>query len=138
MISVDYRSRVPLYQQLVENVENLTARGLLKPDSQLPSVRSLAMELAINPNTIQRAYTELERRGVVYSLAGRGSFIASSPDSLVKAKQERLLTQIAACIDEGLDLGLTKEELLNTCHKAAQTIKAQTINKSEKGCENHD
>ena len=120
MISVDYRSRTPLYQQLVDNIEDAAARGFLPPDSQLPSVRALAMELSINPNTIQRAYTELERRKVIYSLAGRGSFVSGSPDDLLKAKRERLLAQITALAREGLELGLTEEELQKTCRGAAQ------------------
>jgi len=122
MISVDYRSRTPLYQQLVDNIEDLAARGFLGPDSQLPSVRALAMELSINPNTIQRAYTELERRGVIYSLAGRGSFVCGSPDALLQAKRERLLTQLAALAREGLELGIPPNELLQACRAAARII----------------
>jgi GntR family transcriptional regulator len=133
MISVDYRSRTPLYQQLVDNIEDLAARGFLPPDSQLPSVRALAMELSINPNTIQRAYTELERRGVIYSLAGRGSFVGGSPEALLKAKRERLLAQISALMREGLELGLALDELLETCRAAARMQQ-----NSEKGSENHD
>ncbi|MDO4732644.1 MAG: GntR family transcriptional regulator, partial [Bacillota bacterium] len=74
MFAIDYKSRVPLYQQIVENVEKLTLRGILLPEQQLPSVRALAMELSINPNTIAKAYAELEARGLIYSLPGRGSF----------------------------------------------------------------
>ncbi|MCL1905721.1 MAG: GntR family transcriptional regulator [Clostridiales bacterium] len=133
MISVDYRSRTPLYRQLVDNIEDAAARGFLPPDSQLPSVRSLAMELSINPNTIQRAYTELERRGVIYSLAGRGSFVCGSPAALLQAKRERLLSQLADHIREGLELGLTAEELLKTCHAAAQ----RTAN-SKEGSDDYD
>jgi len=133
MISVDYRSRTPLYQQLVDNIEDLAARGFLEPDSQLPSVRALAMELSINPNTIQRAYTELERRGVIYSLAGRGSFVGGSPEALLQAKRQRLLAQLAAQAHEGLELGIPLEELLHTCRAAAHNTKI-----SRKGSENHD
>jgi len=132
MISVDYRSRQPLYQQLVENIEDLAARMLLPPDSQLPSVRTLAMELSINPNTIQRAYTELERRGVIYSLAGRGSFVSSQPEGLLQAKRERLLAQLAALTRQGLELGLTPEELLQACRAATAP------SSPGKGHENHD
>lgn len=133
MISVDYRSRTPLYQQLVDNIEDLAARGFLAPESQLPSVRALAMELSINPNTIQRAYTELERRGVVYSLAGRGSFVGGSPEALLQAKRQRLLAQVAAQVREGLKLGIPLEELLQTCRAAARSTENQ-----QKGSENHD
>ncbi|MEG1501037.1 MAG: GntR family transcriptional regulator, partial [Clostridiales bacterium] len=63
MITIDYKDRRPIYQQLITNIENMAINGILPVDSQLPSVRSLAMELSINPNTIQRAYQELEKKG---------------------------------------------------------------------------
>ena len=65
MILIDYKDRRPIYEQVVEKMADLMVRGILPQDSQLPSVRSLAMELAINPNTIQRAYAELERQGYI-------------------------------------------------------------------------
>ena len=89
MITVDYRDRRPLYQQLIDNIEALIASGLLAADEQLPSVRQLAVELAINPNTIQKAYSELDRRGVVYSVPGKGSFV--SIDALEKIGDRRRL-----------------------------------------------
>ena len=76
MILIDYKDRRPLYEQIVEKLSDLMVRGVLAQDSQLPSVRSLATELSINPNTIQRAYAELERQGYIYSVKGRGSFVA--------------------------------------------------------------
>ena len=65
MIFIDYKSRKPIYEQLVDNIKSLIVSGVLQRDDQLPSVRQLAQELAINPNTIQKAYTELERQGVI-------------------------------------------------------------------------
>ncbi len=76
MIIIDYKDRRPIYEQVIERFQDLIVKGVLKPDSQLPSVRSLAMELSINPNTIQRAYTELERQGCIYSVKGRGSVVS--------------------------------------------------------------
>ena len=67
MLSIDLKSRTPLYQQIIANIEELVARGIWAQDMPLPSVRQLAVELAINPNTIQRAYAELEAHGVIYS-----------------------------------------------------------------------
>ena len=81
MITIDYKDRRPLYQQLMEKIEELALNGLIQADEQLPSVRSLAVELAINPNTIQRAYGELEKKGIVYSVPGRGSFLAASQEA---------------------------------------------------------
>ena len=74
MIKIDYRDARPIYEQVVDGIEGLALRGALPADTQLPSVRQLAMELSINPNTIQRAYGELERRGVIYAAKGRGNF----------------------------------------------------------------
>ena len=91
------------------------------------------MELSINPNTIQRAYTELERRGVIYSLAGRGSFVGNSPESLLQAKRARLLGQLSALLQDGLNLGLSEQELLQTC-RAAMRITENL----QKGSDNHD
>ena len=73
MILLDYKDRRPIYEQVVEKLQDLMICGVLEQDSQLPSVRSLATDLSINPNTIQRAYAELERRGFIYSVKGRGS-----------------------------------------------------------------
>ena len=78
MIKIDYRDARPIYEQVVDGIEGLALRGALPADTQLPSVRQLAMELSINPNTIQRAYGELERRGVIYAAKGRGNFISDN------------------------------------------------------------
>lgn len=82
MIKIDYRDARPIYEQVVDGIEGLALRGALPADTQLPSVRQLAMELSINPNTIQRAYGELERRGVIYAAKGRGNFISDNAAAL--------------------------------------------------------
>ena len=81
MISIDSRDPRPLYEQVVDGFRRLIVAGALQPDDKLPSVRSLATQLAINPNTIQRAYRELEAAGYVYSSAGRGSFVAATTET---------------------------------------------------------
>ena len=96
MFSIDYRSRTPIYRQIIDNVENLAARGVLQPDGQLPSVRSLAVELSINPNTIAKAYSELEAKGIIYSLPGRGSFLCGNSCAL------RRRSPIRSCSEWGL------------------------------------
>lgn len=95
MIFIDYKSRKPIYEQIIENIKSLIVSGVLQRDDQLPSVRQLAQELAINPNTIQKAYAELERQGVIYSLKGRGSFVGSSLQELRTVQQKELLEQLA-------------------------------------------
>ena len=76
MIRLDYRDSRPIYEQVRDGLRRLMVTGVMQPGEQLPSVRSLAMELAINPNTIQRAYAQLEQEGYVYSVSGRGTFVA--------------------------------------------------------------
>lgn len=95
MICIDYKSRKPIYEQIIDNIKSLIVSGVLKRDEQLPSVRQMAQELAINPNTIQKAYTELEREGIIYSLKGRGSFVGSSLQELRTVQQKALLEQLA-------------------------------------------
>lgn len=100
MILIDYKDRRPIYEQVAEKLSDLMVRGILEQNSQLPSVRSLATELSINPNTIQRAYAQLERQGYIYSVKGRGSFVAENNQIRAQKKQEvfrslRLLTEEA-------------------------------------------
>ena len=78
MITLDYRDRRPLYEQVIERFQDLMFKGVLKQDDKMPSVRSLATDLSINPNTIQRAYAELERQGFIYSIKGKGCFVADT------------------------------------------------------------
>lgn len=83
MISIDTRSRVPIYTQLEKQIIKLINLGVYETDSPLPSVRSMACELGINPNTVAKAYKELEQQGVVYTVAGKGLFVSSSDLSSV-------------------------------------------------------
>ena len=110
MILIGYQDRRPLYEQIVEKFKMLIMRGILEPDSQMPSVRSLAAELSINPNTIQRAYAELERQGFIYPVKGRGNFV--SPDLKVKEERRReYLEKLKGLLQEGRDMGLSREEI---------------------------
>ena len=110
-IYVDLRSRTPIFEQIIDAVQDLAIRGLMQPDEPLPSVRALAAELAINPNTIQKAYAELERRGVSYSLPGRGNFIASDLSALRSAHRAELLAQIAQSMESAAAYGVSRAEI---------------------------
>jgi len=112
MILIDYKDRRPIYEQIAERFQELILKGVLEPDSQLPSVRNLAMELSINPNTIQRAYAELERGGYIYSVKGRGNFIAAN-DRLVQCKREEILEEVKELVRKAKDMGVSKEHLLD-------------------------
>lgn len=116
MIILDYRDRRPIYEQVVERFQELMMTGVLRADSQLPSVRSLAMELSINPNTIQRAYAELEHRGYIYSVKGKGSFVADN-DQVKKAGLEAVLTHQEELAREARKLGVREEQLCDIIHQ---------------------
>ena len=111
MILIDYKDRRPIYEQIVEKIETLVLKGVFEPDSMLPSVRSLAMELSINPNTIQRAYAELERKGITYTVKGKGSFV-SSRNELIDSKKEELKMTLQTTFLQAKEIGFTKEELI--------------------------
>ena len=119
MISINNRDPRPIYLQIKENLIKLILSGALEKDERLPSVRELAGSLAINPNTIQRAYRELESEGFVYSLAGKGSFVASLSEVDQGRKKEKL-DQFKAAARELLSLGMTAEELRQILEAAQQ------------------
>lgn len=103
--------RRPIYEQIVEKMSELMIRGALSENSSLPSVRNLAAELSINPNTVQRAYIELEQEGYIYSVKGKGSFV-SPLDDIRDRKCEELLSEIRADIDKAVHAGIKEEELI--------------------------
>ena len=111
LIQISLRSGGPIYQQLKEEVIRLACEGILAPDEQLPSVRSLAAELAINPNTIQRAYRELEIEGYIYSVAGKGSFVGMR-NEVDESRKAELIARLTAAARELRYLGMTDEELI--------------------------
>ena len=111
MIRIDYRDARPIYEQVVDQVESLALRGALPSGSQLPSVRQLAVELSINPNTIQRAYAELELRGVIYAAKGRGNFISDDMAVLRTRRLEEIGAQIGALVVQARALGATEAQL---------------------------
>lgn len=111
MILLDYRDKRPIYEQIVEKLEKLIVSGALEADSKMPGVRSLGVELSVNPNTIQRAYTLLEQDGYIYTVSGRGSFVAPEGEWRDGKRKEALADWKKAT--EGAKLaGLTREELL--------------------------
>ncbi len=111
MIVLDYRDSRPLYQQVKDSLRRMMLTGLLEPDEKLPSVRSLATQLAINPNTIQRAYAELEAEGYIYAVAGRGSFVSAGDGEHLRRIAE-LTGRLVPLLEELKSLGYTREQLL--------------------------
>lgn len=110
MISLNYRDPRPIYEQIVDSVRRLVISGAMAPDDKLPSVRDLASQLAINPNTIARSYRELEAEGWIYSISGRGSYIAQRSE-VEDSRRQDLLKQFDATGRELLFLGSSLGEL---------------------------
>ncbi|NCB62047.1 MAG: GntR family transcriptional regulator [Clostridia bacterium] len=110
MLSLNYRDARPIYEQVKDGLRHLVVTGAIQAGERLPSIRAMASSLAINPNTIQRAYESLEQEGYLYSVAGKGSF-ASPQSDVNKERREALLQQLDAALAELLYLGMTPEEL---------------------------
>jgi len=111
MFQVDAMSRIPVYEQIVEQMERFILAGIMNPNDKLPSVRNLSVELAINPNTIQKSYTELDRRGVIYSVPGRGSFVAADALERIGGNKRMKLNELKELMNELKLAGITFEEV---------------------------
>ena len=104
MIRIDFRDRRPIYEQLITNIKELIMHGVFAEDEQLPSVRALASELGINPNTIQKAYSELERQGITYTVYGKGCFVSHSSDKILESKRQDLMKKIESIAREAAEI----------------------------------
>ena len=112
MLQIDYKSGVSICEQVVNGFIRLKALGVLKGGQQLPSVRALASQLAVNPNTVQKAYTVLETNGIIYSVKGKGSFL-SDDEKAHNAVRENACESFRNAIHSAIELGLEKEELIS-------------------------
>ena len=122
MIIIDYSDKRPIYEQIVERFQALILNGVMEADEKLPSVRSLAMELSINPNTIQRAYAELERDGYIYTVKGRGNFVRENKDLKLR-QQEKLLNKLEELTYSCLQQGIDGDKLLEHVKKIVEEVK---------------
>lgn len=114
MFNIDLQSRIPIYEQLRKNIIELIIKGALKENDQLPSIRNLAKDLSINPNTIAKAYQLLEHDGIIYSNMGRGSFISPVKHDIVN---DYILSDFDKTVSEALKIGISKEELIERIQK---------------------
>lgn len=113
MIWIDYKDSRPIFEQIVEKYEKLILHGAIEANTQMPSIRKLAMELSLNPNTVQKAYAELERRGYTYTVKGKGVFVNYDPKQKA-AKTEQVLESIQALVSEAMELGLSQDEIISS------------------------
>lgn len=111
MFTIDLTSRTPIYEQIYFKIIELVIKGSLKENDQIPSVRNLAKDTGVNPNTVAKAYQELERNGIIYSLTGRGSFIAKIDNSLIK---EFILSDFDSSVRKAITNGADSYELKET------------------------
>jgi len=118
---IESSSRVPIYRQLVGQIREAVARGRLKADERLPSVRDLSRQLVINPNTVARVYTELEREGILNTRPGLGVFVAQPKTDLTKrARKDRLICLVDGLLTETVHLGFPADELLTVISERLQ------------------
>ena len=112
MFQINIFNRKPIYEQLIDQTERLILTGILTEEEQLPSVRSLSVELSVNPNTIQKAYTMLEQEGFIYPVRGRGNFV-SGDETLKKKKQERVYCSLQELVRQGKTLEIPQETFIS-------------------------
>ncbi len=117
MIILDYRDSRPIYEQVVEKFKMLILKGVLTQDEKMPSVRNLAMELSINPNTIQRAYATLESQGYIYTVKGKGNFV-SDKASLIKDYQKEISSQLNEICKQAASAGMSREEFITLVNES--------------------
>ena len=111
MFQIDIMSRIPVYEQLIRQTEKFILLGVLKEGDKLPSVRQLSAELSINPNTIQKAFTELDRRGIIFSVNGRGNFVADKALKALEVSRRSSFSDIKDQIKDFALAGISRAEL---------------------------
>ena len=121
MIQIDLQSRVPLYEQLQEQIIRLSMLGILDENQQLPSVRALAREVGVNPNTVAKACQQLEQQGIIYTVSGRGSFV--SPDVLsLQSLRQAALQEVLDAVDKALSRGVSPQQLLDAIRQQLDSL----------------
>jgi GntR family transcriptional regulator len=122
-ISIDASSDVPIFRQIVQQIKTAVAMGRLQPEDPLPSVRHLAVELAVNPNTVARAYLDLEIEGVIYKRQGAGTFVSTQGVRVSKNERRKVLSELMEkALVEGVNLGLDEEELREAFERVLEKI----------------
>ena len=122
MILINHKDRRPIYEQIIERFEQMILCGALETNAPMPSVRSLAMELSLNPNTIQRAYQELERAGYIYAIKGKGGFVSETSQNADKKRQE-VKKEMREGIEKALFAGISAQELRQMLEECIEEAK---------------
>lgn len=127
MLQLNPKDHSPIYQQIKEQLKTMIVGGVLKADDKIPSVRELAQMLTINPNTIQKAYKELEQEGFIYSVRGKGSFVTPQDNALRSIREQDLLTDLEKAVKELMYIQVPYQQVVSLIEK---------IYKEEDGCNN--
>ncbi len=117
MFTIDPMSRCPVYEQLIDQIEKYILTGILAPGSQLPSVRNLSVELSVNPNTIQKAYSDLDSRKIIFSVPGKGCFVAENAVVLLGEYSRKQLGELETTLAQLKLAGLSKAEIISVVEK---------------------
>lgn len=122
-VSINQDDGVPYYQQLVRQIKHLIATGRLRPDDELPPVRVLAQQLVVNPNTVVRAYRELEVAGLIYKRRGAGTYVSSGGTPYTQIECQRILSErVDALLVEGRTLGFETEDIVELLRARGKTL----------------
>lgn len=116
-INLDYQSRIPIYEQIVNNIEKYVAVGILREKSHIPSIRELANNLGINPNTVKKAYDILENKGVIMTISTKGTFISNNTKMVLENKIDKEINLIKDKIRELENMGISKKEIMKRIEK---------------------
>lgn len=112
MINLDYQNRTPIYEQIISEIERYVALEILKPNEQIPSIRELASNLGINPNTVKKAYDILETKKVIKTISTKGTFISDSTKEVIENKKQEIILEIKEKVDMLIALGMNKEDII--------------------------
>ena len=113
-INLDLQSRVPIYEQIVTSIERYVALGILKANQPILSIRELGIKLGINPNTVKKAYSELENKGVIYAISTKGYYISEEIHDIIYRKKQEGINEINKIVSELYKLGISKDEIIKS------------------------
>ena len=128
MYRIDLLSRVPIYEQIISQTEKYIITGVLKPGDALPSVRGLSLSLHANPNTVQRAFTELERRGLISTFKGKGCFIRPDAKDVLSDKARQRLGEVKELCQELIAAGVSRDEIIREINNITLDNETKGVN----------
>ncbi len=124
MITIDTRSSKPLYEQIADNIKSDVVRGYLKAGDEMPSVRRMAMELSVTPNTVSKAYQELERAGVIETIRGKGTYISRDYEVRIdEGRMRQIEKELTTQVVELAYMGMTRDEIIKLIDRIYNDIK---------------